>query len=296
MTIAVIDPIAFQIGSIPIYWYGIILGLATVIAAMLAFYECKRIGYNSDILLDVLIFAIPAAILGARIYYVLFNLDYYLANPVEILATRNGGLAIHGVLIGSFLTAIIFAKIKKVSFIQLADIAAPSILLGQAIGRWGNFINQEAHGGPVSLNYLENLHLPQFIINQMYIDGVYYHPTFLYESTWSVIGVAFLLLLRLRNPIRGVVFSSYLIWYSIGRFFIEGLRTDSLAFDGPNWLASFMEILWSPMQLFFEPGAMADGNVRTAQFISILTIIGLLIYIYYIKAIKRVTVRYNELN
>lgn len=295
MTNAMIDPIAFQIGNIPVYWYGVILGLATIVAAILAFYECKRIGYNSDTLLDLLIFAIPAAIIGARLYYVLFHLDYYLANPIEIIATRNGGLAIHGVLIGSILTAIIFAKIKRISFIQLADIAAPSILLGQAIGRWGNFINQEAHGGPVNLEYLQNLHLPQFIINQMYIDGIYYHPTFLYESIWSIIGVVFLILLRLRNPLRGVVFSSYLIWYSIGRFFIEGLRTDSLAFDGPAWLANLMDILWTPLGLFFEPGAMDYGNVRIAQLISVLIIIVLAIYIYYIKAKKWTVVRYNDL-
>ncbi len=295
MTSVAIDPIAFQVGNFSVYWYGTILGLATIIGTLLAFYECKRIGYNSDILLDLLIFAIPLAIVGARAYYVLFNLDYYIANPAEIIATRHGGLAIHGVLIGGILTAIVFAKIKKVSFIQLADITAPSILLGQAIGRWGNFINQEAHGGPVNLEYLQNLQLPQFIINQMYIDGVYYHPTFLYESTWSIIGVVFLIWLRLKNPLRGIVFSSYLIWYSVGRFFIEGLRTDSLAFNGPEWLASFMNFLWSPMRLFFEPGAMAYGDVRTAQFISILAIVGLFIYIYYIKAIKNSSVRYNEL-
>src|SRR5690606_20528961 len=115
------------------------------------------------------------------------------------------------------------------SFLKVADILAPSILIGQAVGRWGNFINQEAHGGEVSRTFLENLFLPDFIINQMYIDGVYYHPTFLYESLWSLIGVILLLALRRKAPLRrGEVFLTYVIWYSIGRFFIEGLRTDSL--------------------------------------------------------------------
>ncbi|MGD9677640.1 MAG: prolipoprotein diacylglyceryl transferase [Vulcanibacillus sp.] len=291
---AIIDPIAFQIGSYPVYWYGVILGTATLVAAIFTYFECRRINYDFNLFLDLLIYAIPMAIIGARGYYVIFNWDYYSANPGEIIKTWHGGLAIHGVLLGSIITAIIFAKIKKVSFMQLADIAGPSILLGQIIGRWGNFINQEAHGGPVSLDYLQSINLPQFIINQMYIDGTYYHPTFLYESSWNIVGIIFLIWLRLRNPIRGVIFASYLTWYSIGRFFIEGLRTDSLAFDGPNWLASFMELLWLPMKIFFEPGAMAYGNVRTAQLMSVLLVIGLFIYIYYIKAIKNSTVRYED--
>ena len=213
-SVAIIDPIAFQIGSYPVYWYGIILGTATLIAAIFAYFECRRINYDFDIFLDLLIFAIPMAIIGARGYYVIFNWDYYSANPAEIIKTWHGGLAIHGVLLGSITTAIIFAKIKKISFLKLADIAAPSILLGQIIGRWGNFINQEAHGGPVSLDYLQSLHLPQFIIDQMYINGVYYHPTFLYEFSWNIVGIIFLIWLRLRNPIRGVIFASYLTWYS----------------------------------------------------------------------------------
>lgn len=126
------------------------------------------------------------------------------------------------------LTAIVFTKVKKVSFWKIADVAAPSILLAQAIGRWGNFINQEAHGEAVSRAFLENLHLPEFIINQMYIDGTYYHPTFLYESLWNLAGVVILILLRRTLMRRGEIFLSYLIWYSIGRFFIEGMRTDSL--------------------------------------------------------------------
>ena len=111
---------------------------------------------------------------------------------------------------------------------ELADIAAPSLILGQAIGRWGNFMNQEAHGGPVTRAFLEGLHLPNFIINQMYINGTYYHPTFLYESLWDFAGFILLMVLRRTSLRKGEIFLSYLIWYSVGRFFVEGLRTDSL--------------------------------------------------------------------
>lgn len=126
------------------------------------------------------------------------------------------------------ITAYVYAKKKNVSFWKIADIAAPSIILGQGIGRWGNFMNQEAHGGEVTRAFLENLYLPEFIINQMYINGTYYHPTFLYESIWNFIGFFILIALRRVNLRRGELFLTYVIWYSIGRFFVEGLRTDSL--------------------------------------------------------------------
>ncbi|GBF10606.1 prolipoprotein diacylglyceryl transferase [Tepidibacillus sp. HK-1] len=268
-----IDPIAFQLGPLKVHWYGIILGSAAIFGLLLALWESKRIGFNADLLMDLLIYAVPAAIIGARAYYVLFQWDYYSEHPEDIIAIWKGGLAIHGALIGSILTGYIFARVKNISFLKLADLVAPSILLGQAIGRWGNFMNQEAHGGPVSLEFLQNLHLPQFIIDQMNIGGVYYHPTFLYESIWNIIGVILLVWYRKKNPIQGMVFLSYFIWYSIGRFFIEGLRTDSLAFDGPTWLASLMKILWSPMAIYFEPGEMAYGNVRIAQLIGVVLVL-----------------------
>lgn len=134
-------------------------------------------------------------------------------------------------------------KSKRHFILELADIAAPSILLGQAIGRWGNFINQEAHGEAVSRSFLESLHLPDFIINQMYIDGQYYHPTFLYESLWSFAGVVILLLLRRVNLRRGDLFLTYIIWYSIGRYFIEGMRTDSLMLTSQLRIAQVISIV-----------------------------------------------------
>jgi phosphatidylglycerol---prolipoprotein diacylglyceryl transferase len=223
-----IDPIAFSLGPIQVHWYGVIIGLGIALALWLAMREGEKRGLDKDLFADLMLWAIPIAILSARIYYVIFQWEYYAQHPSEILAIWNGGIAIHGALIGAVVTAYIFTKKRNVSFWKVADIAAPSIILGQAIGRWGNFINQEAHGGEVTRAFLENLMLPEFIINQMYINGTYYHPTFLYESVWNILGFALLMGLRRVNLGRGEIFLSYVIWYSIGRFFVEGMRTDSL--------------------------------------------------------------------
>ncbi|MGG0719957.1 prolipoprotein diacylglyceryl transferase [Robertmurraya massiliosenegalensis] len=249
-----LDPIAFSFGPITVHWYGVIIGLGLALALMLAMREGEKRGLQKDIFPDLMLWAIPIAIISARLYYVIFEWEYYAQNPADIIKIWNGGIAIHGALIGSVVTAYIFAKKKNISFWKIADIAAPSIILGQAIGRWGNFMNQEAHGGEVTRAFLENLHLPEFIINQMYINGTYYHPTFLYESVWNFLGFILLILLRRVNLRRGEMFLSYVIWYSIGRFFVEGMRTDSL---------------------------MLTESLRMAQMISIALIIGavaLLIY------------------
>lgn len=227
-TIQPLNRIALDLGVLQIHWYGLIIGIGVILGLVLAIRESERRGLHKEVFVDLILFAVPIAIICARIYYVTFQWEYYAQHPGEIIKIWNGGIAIHGALIGSVLTTIIFAKVRGVSFWKLADIAAPSLLLGQAIGRWGNFINQEAHGGEVTRVFLENMHLPTFIIDQMYINGAYYHPTFLYESLWNVLGVIVLLLLRKVNLRRGEIFLSYLVWYSIGRFFIEGLRTDSL--------------------------------------------------------------------
>lgn len=227
-TIQPIDPIAVSLGPIQIHWYGVIIGVGIALALFLAMREGERRGLHKDIFPDLMLWAIPIAIISARIYYVAFEWDYYSQNPGDIIKIWNGGIAIHGALIGSVITAIVFSKKRNISFWKLADIAAPSIILGQAIGRWGNFINQEAHGGEVTRSFLEGLFLPEFIVNQMYINGTYYHPTFLYESIWNLVGFVLLLLLRRVNLRQGEIFLSYVIWYSIGRFFVEGMRTDSL--------------------------------------------------------------------
>lgn len=225
---AALDRVAFQLGSITVYWYGIIIMAGVVLGIVLANKEGARQGLPKDTFTDLIFIAIPMALIFARLYYVLFEWDYYFKNPAKIVAIWQGGIAIHGALIGGTIAAIWYAKRKKIPFLKLADIAAPSLILGQAIGRWGNFMNQEAHGGVVARTFLENLYLPEFIINQMYIDGLYYHPTFLYESLWNLLIFTLLIFLRKKKLIQGEIFFSYLIFYSIGRFFIEGMRTDSL--------------------------------------------------------------------
>lgn len=238
-----LNPIAIELGPIQVHWYGVIIGLGALLALLIAVRESERRGLHKDTFVDLVLFAIPIAILGARAYYVIFQWDYYSQNPGDIIKIWNGGLAIHGGLIAAIITGAVFAKVKKLSFWKLADIAAPSIILGQAIGRWGNFMNQEAHGGPVTREFLEGLFLPDFIVNQMYINGQYYHPTFLYESLWNLAGFIGLMLLRKANFRRGELFLTYVIWYSVGRFFVEGLRTDSLMLTETLRIAQVISIV-----------------------------------------------------
>ena len=234
----VIDPVAISIGPIKIYWYGIIIALAMLIGISLATKEAQKLGLEEDTMVDMTLWAIPIGFIGARLYYVLFKWDYYIQNPSEIIAIWNGGIAIYGGLIAGGLVVYWFARRKKMTLTLLLDILAPSVLLAQSIGRWGNFINQEVHGGAVSRQFLETLYLPEFIIEQMNINGTYYHPTFLYESLWSLLGFILLIILRNQKGLlrRGEVALSYVIWYSFGRFFIEGMRTDSL------WIGDIMRV------------------------------------------------------
>lgn len=250
---AAIDPVAISLGPLSIHWYGIIILIGMILGYFLANRETIKKGLPEDLFMDLMMYIIIFSLIGARLYYVFFNLDYYFFNPLDIIKVWEGGMAIHGGLIGGFLAGLIYTRTKGYSFFQVADIAAPSILLGQAIGRWGNFINQEAHGGPVAREFLESLMIPEFIINHMNIDGTYYHPTFLYESVWSIIGVIILFLIRAKLPLGHTVLV-YLIYYSIGRFFIEGMRTDSL---------------------------MIGDMLRTAQVISVITIIAAIAIMIY---------------
>lgn len=276
-----LDPIAFSLGPISVHWYGIILGSAALVGLWLAVMEGKRFGISPDFFMDLLLIGVPSAIIGARLYYVAFKWDAYKNNFLEIFQIWHGGIAIYGALIGAIIAGYIYFRRKGYNFWRIVDICAPSLIVGQMIGRWGNFVNQEAHGGPVSETFLrETLHLPNWITDQMYIDGQFYHPTFLYESLWNLAGLLLLLWLRRRPFLRsGELFFSYFIWYSIGRFFIEGLRTDSLAFTAPSWLASLINGLWSPMGVVFEAGSMDYGNVRISQLLAVLIIIAAVILI-----------------
>lgn len=279
MGFLLIHPTAFTFGPFAIRWYGLFMATAFILGLWISVRESRRLGLDTEIFMDLIFWVLPAAILGARLYFVLFNWEDYRANPLGALAIWEGGLAIHGGLMGAFIAGYIYVKKQDISFLMLADIAAPSIILGQAIGRWGNFINQEAYGGPVTYSFLQKLHLPQWMIEQMNIVGTYHHPTFLYESIWNMIGFVILFSLRYLNPQRGVLFFSYLAWYSIGRFFIEGLRTDSLTFHGSSLLEAALSLLWSPMRLLFESGAMTGGNIRVAQLMSLLIVLAATIYI-----------------
>ena len=177
--VSAINPIAFEIGGLQVRWYGIIIAFAIYLATTLADKEATRKGYRKEFIIDLVFWAVPLGFVGARLYYILFEWQYYLANPGEIIQIWHGGIAIYGGVIAGAATVYWFAKKEKVSFALLLDILAPVVLLAQAIGRWGNFTNQEAHGEVVTRAFLEGLHLPNFIIEQMHIDGVYYHPTFL---------------------------------------------------------------------------------------------------------------------
>lgn len=277
-----VNPVAFSIGTIPVHWYGIILGLAALAGLYLAIREGRRFDIPSDFFMDLLLIGVPSAIIGARIYYVAFKWESYKNHFWDIFKIWEGGIAIYGALIGAIIAGYIYIRRKGYNFWHIADICAPSLILGQMIGRWGNFVNQEAHGGPVAESFLrDTLHLPSWITDQMYIEGEFYHPTFLYESFWNFLGLLLLFWLRRRSFLRaGELFFSYFIWYSVGRFFVEGLRTDSLAFTAPEWLAGLMSALWSPMLLVFEPGAMAYGNVRVSQLLAVLIVIVASVLIY----------------
>lgn len=222
------DRVFITIGPITIYWYSITMLLAVLSGIYLSMKESKKRGMES-FMSDLITYVVIFGIIGARAYYVIFNFDSYRYDLVSIFKIWEGGIAIYGAIIGGFIAILYLAKKRKQSVIETTDIITPYLLLAQAIGRWGNFFNGEAHGVPVSLEFLKSLKLPNFIIEGMHIDGAYYHPTFLYESIWCLLGFALLLGIRkLTKRKKGIMTYSYFIWYGIGRFFIEGLRTDSL--------------------------------------------------------------------
>ncbi|MDF2839419.1 MAG: lgt1 [Clostridia bacterium] len=214
------NPVAFEIFGLSIRWYGILLSTGIMVGILLAYREANRLGRNPEYIIDLSLWCVPAAVIGARLYYVLLEWDYYNGDIMRMINIREGGLAIHGGLIAAVLAGYIFTKFKKLSFWETADIVAPSIIIGQAIGRWGNFVNGEAHGGVTDLPW------------GIMIDGIKVHPTFLYESLWNLAVFFILMVFRKNKKADGEVFLLYGILYSIGRFWIEGLRTDSLMFMG----------------------------------------------------------------
>lgn len=231
------------LGPLTIHYYSIFILIGILIGGKLAMYEGEKRNVPKDFTYNLLFLTILFGIIGARIYFVLFNLDYYSNNILEIFMIWKGGLAIHGGIIAGLLTIIIYCKKYKTKVFRILDIITPSLLLAQAIGRWGNFFNSEAHGPETTLNYLQSLHLPDFIINGMYIDGIYYIPTFLFESVLCLIGFIILMIIRSRKNIKiGQTTAIYLIWYGAVRFFIENLRTDSLML-GDFKIASIVSLI-----------------------------------------------------
>lgn len=252
------NPVAFNIGNFEIRWYGILIVLGIFVGMFIAYYNSKKLNLDFEKIIDGFLVAFPCAIVGARAYYVFFEFDNFKNNIWSIFNLRTGGLAIHGGLIGALIGTIIYCKFKKIEMMKYLDVVAPSLILAQAIGRWGNFMNGEAHGDVVSYEFISKF--PEFIQKGMYLDGHYYNPTFLYESMWNLIIFLILMIIlhKKKSNENGVVIASYAVLYSIGRLFIESLRTDSLMI----------------------------GNIRIAQFMSILGVVIGITYIIYVKSKK----------
>ena len=244
---------SITLGIISIKLYSIIICIALFIGILLINNEAKKHKINQDFITNLMFWTVIVSIIGARIYYVVFEWGYYSKNLIDIFKIWEGGLAIHGAIIAGALFIILYTYKYKTNTLKMFDIIVPALCLGQAIGRWGNFFNQEAHGPSTTLSFLQSIKVPQFIIDGMYINGTYYHPTFFYESVWTFMGFIILIILRHFKRLKiGTLTGVYLMWYSIGRFLIESLRTDSLML----------------------------GNFKMAQIISIiLFVVGLLILI-----------------
>lgn len=259
------NPVALQLGPISIRWYAICIVSGLILAVYLSMKEAPRKKIDPDAIIDFILIAFPLAIVGARLYYVIFEWGYYSQHLGEIFAIWNGGIAIYGGLLTGALVLYLFSRRRLIEPIDFLDIAAPSVMIAQSIGRWGNFFNQEAYGAAVkSLNYL-----PSFIRDQMYIDGSYRQPTFLYESGWNLLGFLLILILRRKPQFlrQGEVTAFYLIWYGFGRMIIEGMRTDSLMFAGlrvSQWLSMIL-ILVGLAIILYQRRKKAPYYVETKE-------------------------------
>lgn len=216
-------PYSFNLFGLEIYFYGVIIALGFILAALYCAKRAKEFGLSSDELYELVIWLIPTCIIGARLYYVLFKLDYFIANPDRIFALRDGGLAIYGGIIAGIIVGIIWCRAKRIRVFAVADLTAFGLLIGQSVGRWGNFINREAFGAQTEIFCRMGLTVPGF-------ETLYVHPTFLYESLWNLLGLIVLHIWSKKGKRKydGQVFWLYILWYGLGRAWIEGLRTDSL--------------------------------------------------------------------
>ena len=228
-----LNRVAFELFGLPIYWYGVIIAAGFLLAVLFCYKMAPRFGVKSDDVIDLLFFAVPLAIIGARLYYIVFYLDLFRnagggLDLGKMLDIRDGGLAIYGGVIAATLTLIVFCKVKKLNFFAFADVGVFGLLIGQCVGRWGNFVNVEAYGGPTDLPWRMGI--------DAYVNGAWQymevHPTFFYESAWNLLGFLLLLVgvLRGKRKFDGQIMWGYFLWYGFGRGTIEGLRTDSLYF------------------------------------------------------------------
>lgn len=269
-----VNSVAFRIGELPITWYSIIITTGILLAALYVWFRFKEAGLSGDDLIDFALFVIPSGIVGARLYYVLFKLDYYIEHPGQIFQIWNGGLAIYGGIIAGGIAAVLVARHKKIKLLKILDMLAPAVMMAQALGRWGNFANVEAFGGPttapwrmcadkITNNLVRNELVTTEEIIGLHNGTVGAHPTFLYESLWNIIGflVIYFVFVRKKklHKIDGQIFYSYLIWYGLGRLWIEGLRTDSLyLIDGVIRVSQLVALL----SLFAGIGLMIWGLYR----------------------------------
>ena len=248
------NKVALDLGPLQIYWYSIFVFIGLTVGCSIIYFEAKKRDIDENFLINLIFNSIIIGLIGARAYYVLFNLNYYLSNPLEILAVWNGGLAIHGGIFAGLIFVIIYCKKHKVNILKMLDIIVLGLIIGQSIGRWGNFFNSEAYGAITTVENLKRQGIPMFIINGMYILGEYRQPAFFYESVWCLCGFLAMLIIKRSKYLRiGQLSGFYLIWYGISRFLIEGIRTDSLML----------------------------GSIKIAQIVSILFIIsGIILFIY----------------
>lgn len=238
-----LNPIAFTLFGWPIHWYGVIIAAGFLLAVLYCSHISPRFGIKQDDLLDVLIAGVPLGIVGARLYYIIFYLDLFRKADGSLdfgamVRIWDGGLAIYGGVIMAVLVGVVVCRSKKISFFAMADVCVFGLLIGQAVGRWGNFVNVEAYGGETTLPW--RMGIVEYAANgtARYLEV---HPTFLYESLWNIVGLIVLIVIAKRwRKFDGQMFFSYLVWYGVGRGFIEGLRTDSLYFFGTGIRVSQM--------------------------------------------------------
>ena len=248
------NKVALDLGFAKIAWYAVFILTGLIIAVVWSIQEFRLKGIKEDFLFDALFWSVPLAIIGSRIYYVIFDPVKDYNTILDVLDVTRGGLSIHGVVITVFVFLIFYSKKKNVNFWLIMDIVAVGFLLGQIVGRWGNFMNQEAYGPAIESTTLLNI-LPTFIKDQMLINGFYHHPTFLYEGIWNIIGLILILIIRRKRIFKvGDHFALYLIWYGFGRgLIIEPLRIGGAQYDALRFLGLPVNVYLSII-LFFIGG------------------------------------------